>query len=72
MYLQIKDKNKTVKFETKGREIKTTYQGELNEGDEISIRLDGTNTIAVQLDASLQESFVYCPNKSFTFTIPSA
>ena len=72
MYLQIKDKNKAVKFETKGSEIKTTYQGELNEGDEICIRLDGTNTLAVQLHSSLQESLVYCPNRSFTFTIPSA
>ena len=72
MYLQIKDKDKAVKFETKGSEIKTAYQGELHEGDEISIRLDGTNTLAVRLEASLQESFVYCPNKSFTFTIPSA
>ena len=54
MYLQIKDKDKAVKFETKGSEIKTAYQGELNEGDEICIRLDGTNTLAVRLEASLQ------------------
>ena len=72
LYLKIIDKNKNIKFETKGNVIHHTYKGTLCEGDQIYIRLDGTNTFAVQLDATLQESYIYCPNKSFTFTIPSA
>ena len=72
LYLTIKDKNKQVKFTAQGAVIKETYQGEFGEGDEIYIRLDGTNRLAVKLDPSMQESYVYCPNKSFCFTIPSA
>ena len=72
LYLTIKDKNNQMKFTAQGAVISETYQGELNEGDEIYIRLDGTNRVAVKLDLSMQESYVYCPNKSFCFTIPSA
>ena len=72
LYLKITDKNKEIKFTAQGSVIKEIYQGEFSEGDEIYIRLDGTNTFAVQLDESLQESLIYCPNKSFTFTIPNA
>ena len=71
LYLTIIDKNKNLKYEMQGSAIKEVFHGELNEGDEICIRLDGTNTLAVQLDTSLQESFIYTPNKSFTFTIPT-
>ena len=72
LYLKITDKNKAVKFTAEGSEIKEIYNGTLCESDAISIRLDGTNTLAVRLDPSMQESLVYCPNKSFTFTVPSA
>ena len=71
MQLTITDKNKKPKFAATGNKIEEVYRGEFNEGDEISIRLDGTNTFAVQLDKSLQESFIYAPNKSFRFVIPS-
>ncbi len=71
LYLKIVDKNKNMKFETQGSVIKETYYGKFSEGDEIYIRLDGTNTLAVQLDPNLQESLVYCPSKSFTFIIPT-
>ena len=72
LFLNIIDKNGAVKFLAKGSCIKAQYCGSLETGDKFQISLDGTNTIAVQLDESLQESYVYCPNKSFTFTIPSA
>ncbi len=71
LYLKIVDKNKNMKFETQGSVIKETYYGKFSEGEEIYIRLDGTNTLAVKLDETLQESYVYCPNKSFTFIIPT-
>ena len=58
LYLTIKDKNKQVKYTAQGAVIKETYQGELNAGDEIYIRLDGTNRLAVQFDPSMQESYV--------------
>ena len=72
LYLKIFDKCNNVKFEAKGSEIRAIYYGEWKEGDEVSIRLDGTNVLAMQFDETLQESYVYCPNKSFTFTIPNA
>lgn len=72
LYLKITDKNKEIKFTARGSEIREIYHGIFNEGDEIYIRLDGTNTLAVQLDESLSKSHIYCPNKSFTFTIPTA
>ena len=72
IFLKITDKNKNIKFTRQGTTLCETYEGELSEGDQITIRLDGTNTVALKLDQSLQESLVYCPNKSFTFTIPSA
>lgn len=72
LFLKITDKNKNIKFTRQGTTLCETYEGELSEGDQITIRLDGTNTVALKLDQSLQESLVYCPNKSFTFTIPSA
>lgn len=71
LYLKITDKNGNIKFTAQGSEICETFTGALNEGDRIHIRLDGTTTIAIQLDPTLKESFVYCPNKSFTFTIPT-
>ena len=71
LYLTISDKNKVVKFTAKGCAIRETYTGELCTGDKISIRLDGTNMLAVQLDPGLKETFIYAPNKNFTFTIPS-
>ena len=72
VYLKIVDQKNEVKFTAQGSVVKETFVGKLVEGDKIQIRLDGTNTLAVQLDESLQESFIYCPNKSFTFTIPTA
>ena len=64
LYLKIVDKNKNVKFEARGAQIRETYIGEFCEGDQIYIRLDGAQTLAVKLDETLRESFVYCPNKS--------
>ena len=58
LYLTISDKNKVVKFTAKGCAIRETYTGELCTGDKISIRLDGTNMLAVQLDPSLKETFI--------------
>ena len=72
IYLKIIDGQQKIKYENRGRTIFAVYYGEFYEGDKIQIRLDGTNTFAIQLDESMQESFIYCPNKSFTFTIPSA
>ena len=71
LYLTIIDKDKQVKFTTKGSEINETYNGEFCQGDQIHILLDGTSFFAVQLDCALKESFIYAPNRSFTFTIPS-
>ena len=72
IYLKIVDSQQQIKYENKGSTILAVYQGELNEGDKIQIRLDGTNTFAIQLDPTMKESLIYCPNRSFSFTIPNA
>ena len=72
VFLKIIDKTGAVKFTAQGDEIRTTYQGEFSAGDAIQVRLDGTNTLALQLSPTLKESLVYLPNRSFTYTIPSA
>ncbi len=72
IYLKIADKTGAVKFTAQGDQIRETYAGQLNEGDKITLRLDGTNTLALKLSPTLQESLVYLPNRSFTYTIPSA
>ncbi len=72
LFLEIIDKNGEIKFAAKGEKIRATYQGRLNEGDKIKVRLDGTNTIAVKFDPTLEENIIYTPSKSFTFTIPNA
>lgn len=71
IYLKINDKEEKTKYEASGIEINTVYNGTYAEGDKIKIRLDGTNVCAVRLDSSLSESYVYLPNKSFSFKIPS-
>lgn len=67
----VTDMDGVEKFCAKGATIKAQYNGDLSPGDKIKIRVDGGNTIAVQLDPTLKESVLYLPNRSFTFTIPT-
>ena len=69
--IKITDKNGKEKFFAKGFAIETEYVGIWNEGDKIQLTADGTQTVAVQFDATLKESLLYLPNKSFTFTVPT-
>ena len=71
VFIKIIDKNGSIKFVKEGYCIETQYQGILNEGDKICVYLEGGNTIALRLSPTLKESFLYLPNKSFIFTIPS-
>ena len=68
VFLRIYDKNEKVKFDTEGYCINIQYQGLLNEGDKIALWMDGSNTIALKLDSTLKESFLYLPNRSFTYS----
>ena len=72
LYLKIKDKEGTIKYKNQGNQLKAVYGGLLQEGDIVQISMDGVSAVALKLDESLQESFIYCPNKSFSFIIPSA
>ena len=56
----------------KGSCLCVQYNEEWQEGDKIKVLLDGASLLAVKFDQTLQESYVYCPNKSLTFTIPTA
>ena len=56
LYLEIKEKNGKVKFNAKGSEIKKVYKGEFNAGDQIYLRLDGVDTVAIKFDEKMQES----------------
>ncbi len=72
LYLTVVKKSGETVFSAKGSIINAEYKGTFEEGDKIQIRLDGTDNVAVKLDELLKESFLYVPNKSFSFTIPSA
>ena len=72
LFIKITDKNGNKKFSVEGFEISAEYVGTFAEGDKIQISADGTKTVAVKLDQTLKESLLYLPNKSFTFTVPSA
>ena len=71
LFLKITDKNNNPKFKTQGACIQTEYHGELVEGDKISLLIDGGKVAAVRFSPCIEESIIYAPNKSFTFTIPS-
>ena len=71
LYLTIIKRSGETVFSAKGADIKAEYLGTFDEGDKIQIRLDGTQNVAVKLDGLLKESYLYVPNKSFTFTIPN-
>lgn len=70
LYLKVMDRTGNIKFSAEGYDINVEYCGVFAEGDKIRILLDGTRTIAVKLDATMQESFIYVPNKCFEFTVP--
>ena len=71
LWLKIIDKYGKVKFESKGVNIKDVYDGAFLEGDLVYLRVDGCKTIAVQFDKNMKESYIYLPNNSFTYRIPS-
>ncbi len=71
LFLKITNKNNQIKFQTQGACIQAEYHGELAEGDKISLSIDGGMVAAVRFCPCLEESIIYAPNKSFTFTIPS-
>ena len=71
LFLKIIDKNNHIKFQSQGTCIQAEYRGELVEGDKISLSIDGGRVAAVRFSPCLEESIIYAPNKSFTFTIPS-
>ena len=71
IFLTIADAGGKEKFFAKGERINAVYNGLFSEGSKIKIRVDGGNVIAVKLDPTLQESLLYLPNRTFTYTIPS-
>lgn len=71
LQLIVKDKNGIKKAEYRGAEIREIFHGELVEGDVIKIVSDAQRYIAVRLDEQMEENFVYIPNRTLTFTVPS-
>ena len=71
IFLTIVDASGKERFSAKGERINVVYNGLLSEGSKIKMRVDGGNVIAVKLDPTLQESLLYLPNRTFTYTIPS-
>ncbi len=68
--LKILDVNKEVKFSQKGTDINVTYDKEFSQGDKIVVELTDTEYISVKLDATMKETIVYVPEKTFEFSIP--
>ena len=71
IFLKITSPSGEEKFSAFGAEICEEFIGSLNSGDKIQVRIDGSSVIAIKFDKTLAESFLYLPNKNFTFTIPS-
>ena len=69
--LSIIDKNGEVKGAYVGNEIRAEYNGQLNEGDKIKVRINGCLYVIVAFDKTMKESLLYLPNKSFEYIIPS-
>ena len=68
--LRVLGKDGEVKGEWKGINIVAELEGEFAEGDKIKVLADGCEFIALKLDAVLEESIVWIPNRSFEFAIP--
>ena len=60
-----------VKFEAEGRKIEAVYNAKYVEGDKIELTLKDCERIAIQLDETLKESFVYITGGKYVFPIPS-
>ncbi len=71
IFFKLYSKSGELKLSAKGFSVSAEYLGLLEAGDTIQLGLDGVNCVAVQLSPLLKESFLYLPNKSFTFTIPT-
>ena len=54
----------------KGTDISADYTGGLSADDKIKVLMDGCDCIAVRLDPSMEESFLWVPGRSFVFTVP--
>ena len=72
LILKVIDKSGETKGEWRGSDIVAEYRGELTAGDRIKVLLDGTDFLAVKLDATLAESIVWAPKRYFEYVIPTA
>jgi len=70
IYLKILDKNGNEKFKEAGKAISATYTSPYEEGDKIVVELKDIDKIAIQLDETLKESFVYLSEGKYEFPIP--
>ncbi len=50
--------------------IDTVYNDGFEKGDKIVIALKDIQYVAMKLDDTMEEAFVYCPNKWFEFEVP--
>ncbi len=59
-----------VKFKAYGSEIDERFNGEYAEGDKWRVELPDSEFVAIRLDETMEESFVYVPDGVFEFAIP--
>ena len=71
IYLKIVNSKGAQKYKTEGKNISFTYDSAFEEGDRIRVDISEGEFVAVKLDASLPESIVHIPNKSFIFEVPT-
>lgn len=70
IFLKVIDKDGNMKFKASGKDITAVYPASYQEGDIIRIELNGIDKIALRLDETLKESYVYIPGKVYEFPIP--
>ncbi len=71
IYLKLLDKNRKQKAFFKGYLIEENVPIRFEEGDIISIRLDGCFFLGLKING-LKESVLYLPKKTFEFVVPTA
>ncbi len=71
LILKIIGRDGETRAEWKGSDIKAQFHGSLSDGDKIKVLLDGTDFLAVKLDATLAESILWVPSRSFEFALPT-
>ncbi len=70
MVLSVRGADGSLKWETKGNEIRAVYESEFQVGDKLELSIGEEGIAEIQFDETLAKSRVYLPDGRLTFIIP--